>query len=86
MTELAAGQVTIADLYRELTGMRTDLGKALTRLEVMDTEHKSTSGQLGDHEMRLRSLEAFRWKLAGIALAVASIAGIVSGIAAAHVH
>lgn len=77
--QLPAGQVTIADLYRELTGMRTDIGKALTRLEVIDARDQAAAEVDRDHEGRLRALEAFRWKLVGIALCISVAAGLLSG-------
>lgn len=70
MTEARQGQVTNADLYRELVGMRTDVGRALTRLEVIDARNKTADTIHADYETRLRALEAFRWKLVGLALAV----------------
>lgn len=75
MSELAPGVVTIADLYRELVGMRTDVGKALTRIEVIDNHNNDADKIHGDHELRLRMLEAFRWKLAGIAMSVGMLSG-----------
>lgn len=86
MTELAPGAVTTADLYRELVGMRADIVKALTRVEVIDAQNADAHAALADHETRIRLLEAFRWKLTGVVLFVSTSAGVVSGIAAAHVH
>ena len=59
---IPAGAVTTADLYRELIGMRSDVVRAMTRLEMADRIHS-------DHELRLRSLEQFKWKLLGAVLA-----------------
>lgn len=86
MTELAPGAVTTADLYREIVAMRTDITKALTRIEVIDARNTDADRLHADHEARLRILEAFRWKLTGIVLFVSTAAGVVSGIAAAHIH
>lgn len=63
---IPAGAVTTADLYRELIGMRSDLVRTMTRLEMADRIHD-------DHEQRLRLLEQFKWKLLG-AVVVASAA------------
>ena len=84
MTE--TGIVTNADLYRELLGIRGDVGKALTRIEVIDNQNVIADRLHTDFENRLRALEAFKWKLTGIALSVAAVAGIVSGAVAANVH
>lgn len=77
--QLPAGQVTIADLYRELAGLRTDIGKALTSLEVINARNVAADRTDNDHEARIRGLEAFRWKLAGIALCISVISGLLSG-------
>lgn len=61
-TVIPSGAVTTADLYRELIGMRSDVVKAVTRLEIADGIDK-------DHESRLRDLEQFKWKLLGAVLA-----------------
>lgn len=81
MTELQPGLVTIGDLYREIVGMRSDVAKALTRIEVIDSHNTATAGDITDHENRIRSLEAFKWKLTGIALAVGMVSGLFSGYA-----
>lgn len=72
MTEIPPGAVTIADLYRELAGLRGDLQQALTSLKVIEVRDDVTARQLGDHEMRLRLVEAWRWKVAGVALTVSA--------------
>jgi hypothetical protein len=86
MSELVPGTVTVADLYRELVGMRQDVGKALVRIEVIDSRNKDADGLHADHEQRLRALEAFRWKLAGLAMSVSVLAGVLSGVLANYVH
>ena len=75
MSELQPGQVTIADLYRELVGMRQDVGKALVRIEVIDSRNTDAEKLHLDHESRLRVLEAFRWKLTGLTV----VSGLFSG-------
>lgn len=82
MSELSPGSVTTADLYRELIGLRGDLGRALLRLERLDTVNSTAEEIHRDHEVRLRALEAFRWKLAGACLLVSGGAGVL----AAFVH
>lgn len=78
MSDLIAGQVTMGDLYREITGMRQDIARSLTRIEVIDSRNGDADRLHSDHEQRLRALEAFRWKLAGIAIVVAIIVGFAS--------
>jgi hypothetical protein len=80
MTELHGGTVTNADLYSELVGMRGDLSRAVTRLEVINVRNIAADRIDADHESRIRVLEAFRWKLLGVAVCVALASGTISGI------
>lgn len=80
MSELHPGQITIGDLYRELVGMRGDLAKALTHIEVIDSRNLGADQVHIDHEARLRALEAFRWKVTGLAIAFGAGSGMLSGL------
>lgn len=75
MTEIAPGAVTVADLYRELVGMRGDLARVLAHQEAIDLINRSADQIHADHEGRLRILERFRYTLAGLAV----IGGMASG-------
>ena len=86
MSELQHGQVTIGDLYREIIAMRTDIARALIRIEVLDTRTGGAETARQDHEIRLRVLEAFKWKLTGIALCVAIVCGLLSGFLTAVIR
>lgn len=78
MSELPAGAFTIADLYREMVGMRADVVKALTRIEVLDTRNSDADQLHRDHEARIRALESAGARLAG-KLAVMAGGGSVAG-------
>ncbi len=78
MTELVPGAVTVGDLYREIVGMRSDVVKALTRIEAIDTVNANADQVHRDHETRLRILESFRWKVAGGAILLGGVAGAAS--------
>jgi hypothetical protein len=78
--------VTLADLFRVLSAIQGDLAKMATRLEVIDTVSKTADQQRADHETRIRALEAFRWKLAGIAIVVGILAGFVTAWASSRGH
>lgn len=86
MNELTPGIVTNADLYRELVGIRSDVGRALTHIEVINVRNTAADRLDVDHETRIRTIEAWKWKVTGMAVAVGTAAGIVAGIVAAHVH
>lgn len=78
MDALQTGQVTLADLFRVMSAMQADVAKVATRLEVLDTNNKNADAIHADHETRIRALEAFRWKLAGIAVVLGILVGIAS--------
>lgn len=86
MTDLAPGAVTIADLYREMVGMRADVIKALTRIEVLDTRNTSADAIHADVEARLRVLERFRYTLAGLAIIGGAGAGWAGYLLGHFVH
>lgn len=78
MSDLPNAQITIGDLYHELVGVRTDVSKALVSLEVINATNTVADQIHRDHETRLRALEAWRWKLAGVLVVVAILIGFVS--------
>lgn len=86
MTELQVGQVTVADLYRELVGMRADLSKVLTHQEAVDTRNQNADRIHADHEARLRMLEKFRYTLAGLSIIGGGISGWIGYLLGTHLH
>lgn len=86
MSDLQPGLVTVADLYRELVGMRGDLAKATTKLEVIDAKNTTADAIHADHESRLRAIESWRWKVTGAAIALGTASGVISGLLTGHVH
>ena len=87
--DIPAGMVTAADVVREITAARGELAAANTRLAVIDVRTQSVATSVSDHEGRIRVLEAFRWKLMGVAVTVAVVSGTLSGFigwALGHVH
>jgi hypothetical protein len=84
MAEVPPGAITVADLYREIAGMRADVGRALERLAVVEIRNTTADATHMDHEGRLRTLERFRFTLMGVASAVGAISGIVAQVI--HLH
>jgi hypothetical protein len=76
--------ITAADLYREVTGMRAEVGAALTKLAVIETRNGLSDAAHADQEMRLRALERFRYSLMGAAVLAGTAAGFVSALITAH--
>lgn len=74
-------------IQADLSALRTDTGKALTRLEVIDARNKGADSLHLDQETRIRMLEASRWKLygaAGVIATVISAGGTWVGILLTH--
>ena len=76
--------ITTADLYREVTGMRAEVGAALTRLAVIETRNGLADAAHADQEARIRALERFRYSLLGASVLAGSLAGIISAIITTH--
>ena len=86
MTDLQAGQVTVGDLFREISGLRQDVTKALTRIEVIDNERADQKVTLGDYEQRLRALERFRFTVAGVSIVGGVGAGWIGYLLGHAIH
>lgn len=86
MSDLVPGAVTIADLYRELVGMRSDLTRVLAHQEATDLINHSADQIHADHETRIRMLERFRYTLAGVAVVGGGLAGWVGYLLGHFVH
>ena len=89
--EIPASNVTVADLYHEIAGLRADVTAALTRMERSDERGAGLERTQADHEARVRALEnaipsslevrimaleKFRWQIAG-ALVVIQVLAVV---------
>ena len=77
---IPAGAVTTADLYRELIGMRVDVARVITKLDMAEKVDQ-------DHEGRIRQLERFRFTLLGAAVAASALfSGLGAWIASGLTH
>jgi len=83
---LPNGNITVKDLFIELQGLRSDLTRVLTHMERVDTRNESADEKHRDYEIRIRALEAFRYKLAGVALIGGVGAGWVGYLLGHFVH
>lgn len=80
------GQVTIADLFRVMSAIQSDLSTALTRLEVIDTRSSISDRRYDDHENRVRKLETAYQRIYGAAVVIGAAAGVISGWISALAH
>ena len=74
------------DLYREIVGLRADVGRALTQIEVLQTRNTEADRIHADQEARLRILERFRYTLGGLALVGGTLAGWLGYLLGHAIH
>jgi len=75
--QIGAVGVQLATLTGSVQALRSDLTRTATE----------TAHDLADHELRLRTLEAWRWRVIGTATGIGLGSGALSGaLAAALVH
>ena len=74
---IPAAAVTAKDLLDELKGLRQDLTRVLVHMEGVDTRNVTADKAHADYETRIRSLEQFRYKLAGMAILAGGLSGYV---------
>lgn len=82
LSQLLSTQQAIAT---DISSMREQMSKVAVHLERVDTRNESADKLHDDHEKRLRTLEAFRWKLTGMTVVVSAIGGY-AGYLAGHLH
>ena len=91
MNDFPAAAVTVADLYHELVGLRSDVALVLTKMERSEARSSNFEHTQADHENRIRNLETalptsleirimalekFRWMIVG-ALIVINALGVI---------
>lgn len=70
----------------DISALRENIGKAIIRLEVIDTRNRAADMDHGDYENRLRALERFRYTLAGLAVIGGILAGLLGTYIGVHLH
>jgi hypothetical protein len=75
-----------AQIAADMSAMRSDVTRALTRLELVDQRDQAAEQLHRDHEVRLRMLERFRYTMAGAALAGGVIAGFIGDLIGHATH
>jgi hypothetical protein len=76
------GQITNRDLYeaqrateQQLGGLALQVATLVVELRGVGERFDSGSEKMRDHEMRLRVLERWRWRMAGAAGTIGALAG-----------
>ena len=77
MSEIQAGQVTVADLYKEVVQVRQDIGTVAIGVRLAEERHVTNTAVHEDHERRLRALERAWWKLAGAAAVISALVSLL---------
>lgn len=70
--------ITTQDIYTELLGLRSDARQIDRRLAVMEYRNQLGDTRATDYELRLRTLERFRWILLGAVIATSALGSIVT--------
>lgn len=70
----------------DLSAMRDNVIKTLTRLEVIEAGNQAANLLHADHETRLRLLERFRYTLLGVSIVVGLAAGIAGDLIGHAIH
>ena len=67
VSEIPSGQVTVADLYKEVVQVRQDIGTVAIGVRLAEERHLTNVTIHEDHERRLRAVERAWWKITGAA-------------------
>jgi len=73
VSEIPSGQVTVADLYKEVVQVRQDIGTVAIGVRLAEERHLTNVTIHEDHERRLRALERAWLKAAGAAAVVSVV-------------
>lgn len=84
MTELSPGQVTVADLYKEIVNVRREVGDVAIGVRLAEDRRAGDLEVRGDHERRIRALERAWWKVAGAAGVLAAAVSLVTALLTLH--
>ena len=70
----------------DVSALRTDVGKALTHLEVLDARNRTADELHRDFEARIRLLERFRYTVAGVSVVGGTAAGFIGYLLGHVIH
>jgi len=78
MSDIQPGQVTVADLYKEVVQVRQDIGTVAIGVRLAEERHLTNVSVHDDHERRLRSIERAWWKITGAAAVVSVLVSLLT--------
>jgi len=78
MSDIPTGQVTVADLYKEVVQVRQDIGTVAIGVRLAEERHLTNVSVHDDHERRLRSIERAWWKITGAAAVVSVLVSLLT--------
>lgn len=79
--QIPAGSVVITPVQ-----MYEEMRKTHEAVERIELKLDPVVERIGDHENRIRVLEKFQWKATGIAVSVATLAGVASGYVTSQIR
>ena len=78
MSDIQPGQVTVADLYKEVVQVRQDIGTVAIGVRLAEERHLTNVSVHDDHERRLRSIERAWWKITGAAAVISVLVSLLT--------
>ena len=78
MSDIQPGQVTVADLYKEVVQVRNDIGTVAIGVRLAEERHLTNVSVHDDHERRLRSIERAWWKITGAAAVISVLVSLLT--------
>ena len=76
VSEIPSGQVTVADLYKEVVQVRQDIGTVAIGVRLAEERHLTNVTIHEDHERRLRAVERAWWKITGAAVMLSAVVSL----------
>lgn len=93
MPEISPGSITLADIFNLLSGMRTDIARALERIAAIDERNRNADlSILGVRDAvtradrRISMLEAYRWRVSGAVALLTLLVTVFGTVLIAHLH
>ena len=78
MSDIQPGQVTVADLYKEVVQVRQDIGTVAIGVRLAEERHLTNVSVHDDHERRVRALERAWWKITGAAAVISVLVSLLT--------
>lgn len=75
---IPVGEITTRDIFNAVNDINNQMTVIKVGMEHITTRNTNADTIHTDHEARLRQLEAFKWKMVGLAAAIPFIEGVLT--------